>query len=160
MPPRLALPDSRRDEREDGRRGVVGREMGLREAEVERWMLLPAWGVVEVAMFPGAGLSLLSLSILVSESKYATRCYQTGLVRYPCKPPPYSRARRFGTTELRSINGTNDDDESLKGPSRIPYQETTRDLHCCDGMLGTSYSHSLFVYYSIHMTVYPFFVDC
>ena len=44
----LALPDSRREEREDGRRGVVGRERGRRVVEVERWMLLlPAWGVVE-----------------------------------------------------------------------------------------------------------------
>jgi hypothetical protein len=43
----LALPDSRSDDREDGRRGVVGREMGLRLPEVERLMLLPACGVIE-----------------------------------------------------------------------------------------------------------------
>jgi hypothetical protein len=41
------LPDSRRDERDDGRRGVVGRERGLRLPDVERFTLLPAWGVVE-----------------------------------------------------------------------------------------------------------------
>ena len=47
-PPILALPDSRREEREDGRKGVVGREAGLRELDVDRWtLLLPAWGVVE-----------------------------------------------------------------------------------------------------------------
>lgn len=43
----LALPDSRSEDREDGRRGVVGREMGLRLPEVERLMLLPACGVIE-----------------------------------------------------------------------------------------------------------------
>jgi len=46
-PLRDALPDSRNEEREDGRRGVVGRESGLRDADVERRLLLPAWGVVE-----------------------------------------------------------------------------------------------------------------
>jgi len=45
--PLLDLPDSRREEREDARRGVVGRESGRRVAELERLMLLPAWGVVE-----------------------------------------------------------------------------------------------------------------
>ena len=37
-----ALPDSCREEREDGRRGVVGRESGRRVADVDRWLLLPA----------------------------------------------------------------------------------------------------------------------
>ena len=47
----LALPDSRREEREEGRRGVVGRERGLRELEAERiTLLLPAWGVLEAFM--------------------------------------------------------------------------------------------------------------
>lgn len=46
-PPALFRPDSRKEEREEGRRGVVGREMGRRVPEVERLMLLVAWGVVE-----------------------------------------------------------------------------------------------------------------
>ena len=46
-PPILALPDSRREEREEGRSGVVGRDRGLRLPEVELFVLLPAWGVVE-----------------------------------------------------------------------------------------------------------------
>jgi hypothetical protein len=45
-----ALPDSRSEDREEGRRGVVGREIGLRVADVDRWLLLPAWGVVEQDM--------------------------------------------------------------------------------------------------------------
>jgi hypothetical protein len=52
-PPKLALPDSRREEREEGRRGVVGREMGLRLPDVERLILLPACGVVEEDMMAG-----------------------------------------------------------------------------------------------------------
>jgi hypothetical protein len=42
VPPSDALPDSRNEEREDGRRGVVGREIGLRVPEVDRFALLPA----------------------------------------------------------------------------------------------------------------------
>lgn len=49
-PLREALPDSRKDERDDGRRGVVGRDSGLRVADVERFVLLSAWGVVEEDM--------------------------------------------------------------------------------------------------------------
>jgi hypothetical protein len=45
-PPTLALPDSRREEREEGRRGVVGRDTGRREFEAERVILLLACGVV------------------------------------------------------------------------------------------------------------------
>jgi hypothetical protein len=55
--PLLDLPDSRREEREDARRGVVGRESGRRVAELERLVLLPAWGVVEDDML-AAGVSL------------------------------------------------------------------------------------------------------
>lgn len=36
----LALADSRKEEREEGRSGVVGLEGGLREVEVERTTLL------------------------------------------------------------------------------------------------------------------------
>jgi hypothetical protein len=43
----LAFPDSRKEDLEDGRRGVVGRERGLRLPEPDRFVLLPAWGVVE-----------------------------------------------------------------------------------------------------------------
>lgn len=52
-PATLALADSRKDEREDARKGVVGREIGRRELEVERVMLLlpVACGVVEEDMF-------------------------------------------------------------------------------------------------------------
>jgi hypothetical protein len=54
-PPKLPLPDSRREEREDGRRGVVGRERGRRLPEVDRLMLLPpGWGVAEEDMVGGA----------------------------------------------------------------------------------------------------------
>lgn len=42
----LDLPDSRKDERDDGRRGVVGREFGRRFLEPERFVLLSR-GVVE-----------------------------------------------------------------------------------------------------------------
>ena len=49
-PLREALPDSRREEREEGRRGVVGRESGRRVPDVERGLLLAAWGVVEEDM--------------------------------------------------------------------------------------------------------------
>ena len=42
MLPILFLPDSRREEREEGRNGVVGREIGRRDAELERLVLLPA----------------------------------------------------------------------------------------------------------------------
>ncbi|CAL3971694.1 unnamed protein product [Diplocarpon coronariae] len=47
-PPMLAFPDSRKDEREEGRRGVVGREIGLRVPEVDLLMLGSPWGVEEV----------------------------------------------------------------------------------------------------------------
>ncbi len=45
----LVLPDSRRDDREDGRRGVVGREAGLRVPVplAGAFVLLLARGVVE-----------------------------------------------------------------------------------------------------------------
>jgi len=46
-PPMLALPDSRKEDREEGRKGVVGRERGLRPPEFDRLTLLPACGVVE-----------------------------------------------------------------------------------------------------------------
>lgn len=36
----LGLPDSRKDEREDGRNGVVGRDVGLRLLEPDRLVLL------------------------------------------------------------------------------------------------------------------------
>lgn len=50
-PPKLPLPESRREDREEGRRGVVGRERGRRLPEVERLVLLPpAWGVAEEDM--------------------------------------------------------------------------------------------------------------
>jgi hypothetical protein len=39
-PPMLDLPDSRKDEREDGRNGVVGRDVGLRLLEPDRLILL------------------------------------------------------------------------------------------------------------------------
>ena len=41
MFPTLFLPDSCRDDLEDGRKGVVGREIGLRVPDVERLVLLP-----------------------------------------------------------------------------------------------------------------------
>jgi len=46
-PPMLAFPDSRKEDLDEGRRGVVGRERGLRLPEPDRFVLLPAWGVVE-----------------------------------------------------------------------------------------------------------------
>lgn len=47
LPPLALLRDSRREDREEGRRGVVGREIG-RWVEVERfWVLLVGRGVVE-----------------------------------------------------------------------------------------------------------------
>ena len=39
-PPTLDLPDSRKDEREEGRNGVVGRDVGLRLLEPDRLALL------------------------------------------------------------------------------------------------------------------------
>lgn len=41
-PRKLALPDSRREEREEGRRGVVGRDIGLRVPEFDLFALLEA----------------------------------------------------------------------------------------------------------------------
>jgi hypothetical protein len=38
----LALADSRKDDREEGRKGVVGRDTGPRLPDVDRFMLLPA----------------------------------------------------------------------------------------------------------------------
>jgi len=40
-PPVLDLPDSRRDDLEEGRKGVVGRETGLRVADVDLLLPLP-----------------------------------------------------------------------------------------------------------------------
>ncbi len=48
-PPMLDLPESRRDDREEGRRGVVGREVGRRLLEPGRLMLL-SMGVVDADM--------------------------------------------------------------------------------------------------------------
>ena len=52
-PATLALDDSRKDEREDARNGVVGRERGCLEFDAERVILLrpPTCGVVEEDMF-------------------------------------------------------------------------------------------------------------
>lgn len=49
-PPKLPFPDSRRDDLDDGRRGVVGRERGRRVPEFERLILLVAGGVVDDMM--------------------------------------------------------------------------------------------------------------
>jgi hypothetical protein len=38
----LAFPDSRKEDLEEGRKGVVGRERGLRLPEPDRLVLLPA----------------------------------------------------------------------------------------------------------------------
>lgn len=45
-PPTLDFPDSRNEDRDDGRRGVVGRDVWARVREVERFVL-PSIGVVE-----------------------------------------------------------------------------------------------------------------
>ena len=50
-PPMLAFADSRKDDLEEGRRGVVGRDSGLRVPDVERFVLLPPKGVVEDDIF-------------------------------------------------------------------------------------------------------------
>ena len=42
VPPTLDLPDSRKEDREEGRSGVVGREMGLRFPDVDLLDELPA----------------------------------------------------------------------------------------------------------------------
>ena len=42
VPPTLDLPDSRKEDLEDGRSGVVGREMGLRFPDVDLLDELPA----------------------------------------------------------------------------------------------------------------------
>jgi hypothetical protein len=39
-PPTLRFPDSRSDERDDGRNGVVGLDVGLRPRELERFAAL------------------------------------------------------------------------------------------------------------------------
>jgi len=46
MPPMLDLPDSRKDDLEDGRRGVVGRDVGRRVFEPDR-LMLPSSGLFE-----------------------------------------------------------------------------------------------------------------
>jgi hypothetical protein len=55
-PPTLDLPDSRKDDREDGRRGVVGRDVGRRDLEPGRFMPLSRIFVEEdiVNEWPGA----------------------------------------------------------------------------------------------------------
>ena len=48
-PPWRTLAESRKDDLDEGRRGVTGREIGLRVVELDLLVLLPvsAWGVVE-----------------------------------------------------------------------------------------------------------------
>lgn len=43
-PPMLAFPDSRKEDLEDGRKGVVGRDKGLRLPEFDRFVLLRLGG--------------------------------------------------------------------------------------------------------------------
>lgn len=50
LPPTLDLPDSRNEDFEEGRRGVVGREVGRRVPELERLMLLSS-GLFEADIF-------------------------------------------------------------------------------------------------------------
>lgn len=81
-PPTLALPDSRSDDREDGRKGVVGRERGRRVVELERLVLLSAGGVVEediVVWFGKKSLCTTSSSTL-NRWLFFQRdvCYSTG----------------------------------------------------------------------------------
>jgi hypothetical protein len=49
-PPMLDLPDSRKDDREEGRKGVVGRDVGRRLLEPDRLVLLSR-GVAEDDIF-------------------------------------------------------------------------------------------------------------
>lgn len=51
--PVLERADTPREEREEGRRGVVGRDMGPRDPEVGRLALLLARGVVDAIVFCG-----------------------------------------------------------------------------------------------------------
>jgi hypothetical protein len=46
----VSFPDSLREEREDGRSGVVGRDVGLRDLDAERLVPLLSRGFVEYDM--------------------------------------------------------------------------------------------------------------
>lgn len=65
MPPTLDLPDSRKEDFEEGRRGVVGREVGRRVPELDRLMLLSS-GLFDADIFlvAASGLMLCSFEDL------------------------------------------------------------------------------------------------
>ena len=81
-PPILALPDSRREEREEGRSGVVGRERGLRLPDVDLFVLLPACGVVEDDII---AYSIVRLGNLHGDSVYSVFSVFTSLQRLPLR---------------------------------------------------------------------------
>ncbi|KFY47285.1 hypothetical protein V495_02032 [Pseudogymnoascus sp. VKM F-4514 (FW-929)] len=58
LPPTLDLPDSRKDDFDEGRRGVVGREVGRRVPELDRLMLLSS-GLFDADIFIVAAPGLL-----------------------------------------------------------------------------------------------------
>lgn len=69
----LFLAESRKDDRDEGRRGVVGREIGPRLPDVERFMLLPACGVVEEDMAVWLCCQLPFVDLIISSRREACR---------------------------------------------------------------------------------------
>lgn len=73
--PKLDFPDSRKEEREDGRNGVVGRLFGLRVRDPDRFMLLSR-GVVEdmARMLKGSGRANVMSILMRKQSRPCGEC--------------------------------------------------------------------------------------
>jgi hypothetical protein len=98
-PPMLVFPDSRNEDLEEGRKGVVGRESGLRLPEPDRLVLLPACGVVEEDILDCQCSGAFRDDVLVCDSGLLILNVPAGLFardarstekRTPCRPDQHS----------------------------------------------------------------------